>query len=68
MTTIDRTLRHPSHETRIHLVSEGVLASYIHDISARTAAAATARRPRRSVSAPLARATREGSGWKPCMA
>jgi hypothetical protein len=26
-----------THQARIHLISEGVLASYIHDISARTA-------------------------------
>jgi hypothetical protein len=33
MTTVDRT----AHQARIHRISEGVVASYIHDLSASTA-------------------------------
>ena len=47
-----------THQARIHRISEGVVASYIHDISTNTAVGAPSATARRHRGHPVGRATR----------
>jgi hypothetical protein len=63
MTPLDRTARpgaalSTTHQARIHRISEGVVASYIHDISTSTAVGGPSATARRHGGHALGRATR----------